>query len=92
MAQRWHWTEQKRAAFMLLDKGKSQREAAQLVGVSTRTVEGWARRRAWRDLWAAREAEMRERFALEDAAWRASFQREIREEAAKLATWRKAGV
>lgn len=76
MPQRWQWTEQKRQAFALLDTGEhSQAEVAELLGVTQRTIEGWARHPAWRALRAEREQELERQFAADNALWWSDFAR-----------------
>ena len=55
------------AVLELLWGGKTQREAAEVVGVSRRTVQYWVKRAAFRAEWEARQAAARREF---DAAIR----------------------
>ena len=73
MPQQFHWTEQKRQAFALLDQGHSIRAIADQLGISRRTLEGWARRPAWQELREERNREFNKLLNEERMKWFAEF-------------------
>jgi hypothetical protein len=74
------WTPQKQQAFELYyandDSRRTQAQVAAEVGVTRRTIEGWARRREWRWMAAKREAELMHRYEVEEADWREERERQ----------------
>ena len=74
MARPFKWTPEKEQAFAWMFEGRwTQAQMAQRLGVTRRTVEGWARRQAWRQRIAAVNAE---RWAQTRATWQVKAQRQ----------------
>lgn len=74
MARPFVWTPAKEQAFQLEQDGRlTQAQIAARIGVTRRTIEGWARRPAWR----ARQQQRRD-------AWMQGFEARLRAHTAHL--------
>ena len=76
---RFRWTPQREQAIMLERTGRyTQAEIAEQIGVTRRTVEGWARRPAWK-------ARYQEMVAASFAEWERKMREESQRRAAEMA-------
>lgn len=79
---RFQWTPEREQALVLSFQGRyTQGEIAQRLGVTRRTIEGWARRSAWKAkrqemvtaMFAESEAQMRAKWAADRAKREAEY-------------------